>query len=167
MSMLNRGACLAVGIAAFTLALSLLASSKPPLAMAAIILGSLWFAGLFRGWPGVTEIGLFLFVALTVVGILLYGPLFLHLFAVACALAAWDLDRYARRPARRAVPEEHHVERAHLVRLLTALGVGMALGLLSWLVRVSLSFLWALALGSIAVYGLYRSSILWQREPDE
>jgi len=167
MSTPSDGARMAVMFAALASALAFLASASPSLALAAIILGSLWLAGSIRGWAWVTNTGLFLAMTLCVVASLRNAPLLPSLLAAAFALAAWDLDRYARWTARLEVPRGLQMEQAHLIRLAAALILGVALGMFAWVVRLSLSFLWALALGSIAVYGLYRSFILWRREPDE
>jgi hypothetical protein len=167
MSRAARGAEWCVGVGTIALSIGFITSAQPPISAGVVLLGGLWIAGLHRGWGRIAQLGMSVFVALIIASVLLESPLPLGLIALVCALAAWDLRRFSAWLTRWAPAAGADLERSHFTRLLVALGVGLALGVLCWLVQVPISFLGALALASIGVYGLYRFSTQWREVSGE
>ncbi|MDO8945392.1 MAG: hypothetical protein Q7U75_19575 [Desulfobacterales bacterium] len=83
----------------------------------------------------------------------------LALLGVLLALAAWDLGRFTlRMSVVLDATAAERLERVHLVRLGVALGIGLVVGGLALLVRISLDFGWALVIGAAAIIALSRAA---------
>jgi hypothetical protein len=111
------------------------------------------------GDPFMDGLGLLVFIGLAVWAVWLGMSNWLALLTVLLALAAWDLGRFTFRLS--DVPDAAaaaRLERVHLLRLGLALAIGLVLGGLALLVRISLDFGWALLIGAAAVIALSRAA---------
>lgn len=134
-------------------------------AVASVALGGLWLAAQQRGWNGVEALGLVGFVSLAAVGVLLGLAAPMLLVGVVVALVAWDLDRFARRLRSAGhVEAERALVRAHLQRVLLAVGLGLLLSLVAGGIQIPLSFGWIVGLAVLAVLGLSRAVRALNRE---
>jgi hypothetical protein len=132
-----------------------------------ICAGGGWLVAALRNWPSAPTLGLLTTVAATVYGNFEGVSLPGLLIALVAALAAWDTGTCAGRL--RATPELAFADdlvRAHVQRLLIVVAVGLLVGSLALLLRVSLSFGWALMLATLAIIGLVRALRFFQRESD-
>ncbi len=100
---------------------------------------------------------------------LLSAPPTLLVAAVVSALAAWDLDHFARRTRDvRILTNPAQIERAHLLRLLLVCGLGLVLAETALLVKVRLSFTLEFFLAALALIGVARlASWLQKKTPAE
>jgi hypothetical protein len=122
-----------------------------------VALGLLWLAGLWRGWGWVASPALACLAGLAALGALQGLSAAWMLAGAVAALAAWDLDRFARRlRAAGHVVGAADMARAHLRRLLLVAGLGLSIGGAALAVQVRLSFGWALLGGAIAILSLSR-----------
>jgi hypothetical protein len=127
-------------------------------ALLCALVGAGWLAAARGrlGWG--MSAGFLLLVGLCAFGALSRVPPGWGLVGVVAALAAWDLSAFAGRLARAGhVVDEPALWRAHLRRLGPLLGAGLALGTVALLLRLNLSFGWALLLGIVAVVALSRA----------
>jgi len=125
-------------------------------AWAAFGLGLLWAFAHLRGSssPRWAHGGLLGLLALAALGAL-FGPAEAALLATIAALAAWDLDRFARRlrDAERVEAVEA-LWRSHARRLAGVLGVGLLLGSIALEGRIALGLGSAILLGALGLWGI-------------
>jgi len=127
-------------------------------AAAGLGFGVLWLIGVWRGWQAADTLGLAGFAGLASAGVWLGYVAPLLLAGLVAALAGWDLSRFARRLAGAGRVEGlPGLVRAHLRRLLAALGLGLLLGLAALEIQITLSFAAALLLAACAILGLSRA----------
>lgn len=150
---ISRIVLLSLGTAALMLGIPLAAKGAWGLALASLSVGGLWAVGHLRGVspaPG----GFLGFLTLGALGTLLDLREAMLLGTVA-ALAAWDLDRFARRL--RDVERVEDLEglwSLHLRRLLPTLGMGLLLGGIALEGRIPLGLWGAILLGILGVLGI-------------
>ena len=155
-----------IALAALILAGALLPAALP-LAALALALGALWIAGAWRGWPWAPALGLAGALGLGALGALLRLPALALLTSACLALVAWDLAGFARRIAGVGrVAEAGALARAHVRRALAVTAAGWVLGAAAVSARVRLGFDWALLLGLLAVFSLWRV-MRWRRAGEE
>ncbi len=130
-----------------------------------LIVGSTWSVGRWRGWGWVASPALTTFVAMATIGLWIGLGGGWMLVGVVAALSAWDLEHFAQRlQCLGRVEGAHTLERAHLWRLLTVDGLGLALGAVALGLRIRLGFAAAFILGLLAVWGLSRAVRFVRRE---
>lgn len=141
---------LGLGVALLALLIPFVVKGAWGLALGALGLGGLWALGHFRGFP-IAHWGLLGFLTLGALGTLL-GFKAAMLVGTVAALAAWDLDRFARRlrDAERVEGWER-LWAAHAQRLLLVIGLGLLLGGIALEGRISLR-LWGAIL--LSIFGL-------------
>ncbi len=107
------------------------------------------------GWPA--SVSLVAFIGAAAYGIWQGGPAGWLLFSVVAALAAWDLDHFARRLQQTGQQEMAlELQQAHLKRLALVAGLGLLLGGLALSLRIELNLGWACFLGLLTIIGLSR-----------
>lgn len=144
---------LSLGIALLALVIPFAVKGAWGLALASLSLGGLWAVGHFRGFS-MAHWGFLGFLALGALGTLLGLKEAMLLGAVA-ALAAWDLDRLARRLRDvERVENRGELWALHVRRLLLALGMGLLLGGIALEGRISLSLWGAILLGVLGFLGI-------------
>jgi len=163
----KRPAILGIGLATLLLTLGYAIGGRWIGAAASVALGCLWLAGLRRSWSGIDSLGLVGFTGMAAVGVWLALAAPILLAGQVAALAAWDLDRFARRlRSAGRVEAESVLVRAHLQRLLAAAGLGLVFGGVALAVQVPLSFGWALLLAALVFLGLSRAIGWFNRAGD-
>jgi hypothetical protein len=131
------------------------------------LLGVLWVLGYWRGWGWMASVGLVGFVAAAAVGLLLDLGIGWMVFGLVAALCAWDLHRFVLCLERvDRVVDERTMTQRHLSRLLAVAGLGLVLAFVAMRIQVRLTFLMALLLGLLAVWGLSRAVGFMRRESD-
>jgi hypothetical protein len=121
------------------------------------MIGLLWLAGDVRGWDWLAEPCLAGWVGLAAFGAwwgVISGWMLLGLVA---ALMAWDLHHFVTRlrdAGTITAPDE--LTRIHLRRLALVTGAGLLFGGIALVVRVELTFGWALLAAALAIIGLSR-----------
>jgi hypothetical protein len=131
------------------------------------LLGVLWVLGYWRGWGWMASVGLVGFVAVDAVGLLLDLGIGWMVFGLVAALCAWDLHRFVLCLERvDRVEDERTMTQRHLGRLLAVAGLGLVLAFVAMRIQVRLTFLMALLLGLLAVWGLSRAVGFMRRESD-
>jgi hypothetical protein len=131
------------------------------------LLAALWLAGYWRALVWVAPVGLVGFAAAAALGLLMgLGPGWM-VFGLLAALCAWDLHRFGLRLRRvERVEAVADLERRHLQRLLAVAGLGLLAAFLALRIQVRLTFLMALLLGLLAVWGLSQAVATLRRESD-
>ena len=125
------------------------------LVFAIVGLGVVWFIGEGKGWRGLPEAGLIIFIGLAALGLYLEKPAFLMLLGSIVALVTWDLSLFARRLAQAEwIENDVTVRRTHWQRLAMTAGLGLLLSGLALGVAIPMSFGVAIILGLLAVVGL-------------
>ena len=126
-----------------------------PLSLAVMGLALLGLIFLKRMWTWITSLLLALNTGLAAGGFYLkFQPAWL-VSSVLFALAAWDLEYFARRLNKAGqVMAQTKLVRAHLLRLLWVSLLGLALFAITYLIRFQFTFGWAILLALLAVYGL-------------
>ncbi|HSR30069.1 MAG TPA: hypothetical protein VLY63_05845, partial [Anaerolineae bacterium] len=131
------------------------------------LLGILWVFGYVRGWGWMAYVGLVGFVAAAAIGLLLNLGVGWMVFGLVAALCAWDLHRFVLCLERvDRVVDERTMTNRHLGRLLAVAGLGLVLAVVALRIQVRLTFLMALLLGLMAVWGLSRAVGFLRRESD-
>lgn len=131
------------------------------------LLGILWVFGYVRGWGWMAYVGLVGFVAAAAIGLLLNLGVGWMVFGLVAALCAWDLHRFVLCLERvDRVVDERTMTKRHLGRLLAVAGLGLVLAVVALRIQVRLTFLMALLLGLMAVWGLSRAVGFLRRESD-
>jgi hypothetical protein len=131
------------------------------------LVGVLWLAGTWRGWEWVASVGLIGFVGIAAVGLWLGLGAGWMVFGLVAALCAWDLGRfvlYLKRVER--VEAERELEQRHLQRLLAVAGLGLLVAAVALSVEIRFTFMMALLLGLLAVWGLSQAVGFLRRESD-
>jgi hypothetical protein len=131
------------------------------------LLAVLWLLGYWRGLAWVATVGLVGFVAAAALGLLMGLAAGWMVLGLLAALCAWDLHRFVQRLRRvERVEAQGDLERRHLQRLLAVAGLGLLAAFLALRIEVRLTFLMALFLGLLAVWGLSRAVATLRRESD-
>ena len=126
-----------------------------PMGLILLLLLPLSLSAVKRKFPPALSLSLALLVLTSAVGLWRGLNLFLALAVVSCALAAWDLEAFARRLAE--VPPEdqpEQVERRHLLGLGLVFLLAVALAGLAQVVRIQANFESAALLALLAFGGL-------------
>ena len=153
---------LALGLAAGALTLGYALRESWPGAALIVALGFAWIAARRRqDWA--PSLGLLVFTAMAAFGAWRGAPTAWMLAGIVSALAAWDLDHFARRLRDAPVDGEAALARAHLRRLLLVSSAGLLAGWFALGVRVELGFAAALALGLLVLVALSRAISLLRR----
>jgi hypothetical protein len=131
------------------------------------LLAVLWLLGYWRGLAWVAPVGLAGFTAAAALGLLMGLAAGWMVVGLLAALCAWDLHRFVQRlRGVERVEAEAGLERRHLRRLLAVAGLGLLTAFLALRIEVRLTFLMALLLGLLAVWGLSRAVAVLRRESD-
>ena len=131
------------------------------------LLAVLWLLGYWRGLAWVATVGLVGFAVTAALGLLTGLAAGWMVFGLLSALCAWDLHRFAQRLwSVERVEAQGDLERRHLQRLLAVAGLGLLTAFLALRIEVRLTFLMALLLGLLAVWGLSRAVATLRRESD-
>jgi hypothetical protein len=131
------------------------------------LLAVLWLAGYWRGLAWVAPVGLVGFAVAAALGLLMGLAAGWMVFGLLAALCAWDLHRFGLRlQSVERVEAVADLERRHLQRLLAVAGLGLLAAFLALRIQVRLTFLMALLLGLLAVWGLSRTVAILRRESD-
>ena len=131
------------------------------------LLAVLWLLGYWRGLAWVAVVGLVGFAAASALGLLMGLGAGWMVFALLAALCAWDLHRFVLRlQSVERVEAQADLERRHLQRLLAVAGLGLVTAFLALRIQIRLTFLMALVLGLLAVWGLSRAVAILRRESD-
>ncbi len=131
------------------------------------LVGVLWLAGTWRGWEWVASMGLIGFTGIAAVGLWLDLGAGWMVFGLVAALCAWDLGRFVlclRRVGR--VEAERELEQRHLQRLLAVAGLGLLVAAIALSIEIRFTFVMALLLGLLAVWGLSQAVGFLRRESD-
>jgi len=156
-----------VALTGVVFGLGFLLANHPLVALAGFLLAGGWLLVAWRvpgGNPAVDGLGLLAFVGLAAWGLFVALSAWIALLGLLLALAAWDLMHFVRRQGE-ALDEasDARMERTHLTRLGLALGIGLVLGGLALVVRVSLDFVVALGIGILAIAALSRLVVAFNR----
>jgi hypothetical protein len=131
------------------------------------VLGGLWLLGYWRGWAWMASVGLIGFVGISAIGLWLGLDAGWMVGGLVAALCAWDLHHFAlslQRVGR--IENERALEQRHLLRLLAVAGLGLVLAVVALRIEIRLTFLQALLLGLLVVWGLSRGISFLRRESD-
>jgi hypothetical protein len=149
------------GLSVFFLALGFALSGLWAGTAAILAVGVLWLLGQLRppGQPGAlrwTSSAAFVMLVLgAAVAMLLSVGAAWPLLGLVAALVTWDLDQFARRmQAAGRVDDGPGLERRHVQRLLVVAAIGCLLAFAGLVLRLRLSFGWALLLAAVAMLGL-------------
>jgi hypothetical protein len=149
------------GLSVFLLALGFALSGLWAGTAAVLAVGALWLLGHLRapGQPGVlrwTSSAAFAMQAIAAaVAVWMDVWAGWPLLGLVAALATWDLDHFARRmQAAGRVDDGPGLERRHIQRLLVVAAIGCLLAAVGLVLRLRLSFGWALLLAALAMLGL-------------
>lgn len=155
---IDRARLGAIMLSTVLLALSYGAWGSWITAVGIAVVGLLWLLRLPLGRAGLASVGLLIFAVFAGYEVWVGLPAIGMLLALVLALAAWDLDRFARR-LRSADFVEHEPElvRAHLMRLGGVCGLGLLFGGAATAIRLDLGFWWTLFLALLAVIGLQQA----------
>jgi hypothetical protein len=131
------------------------------------LLAALWLIGYWRGLQWVAPVGLVGFAVAAAIGLLMGLGAGWMVFGLVAALCAWDLHRFVLcLNGIEQVERGSVLERRHLQRLLAVAGLGSLTAILALRIEIRLTFLMALLLGLLAVWGLSRAVALLRRESD-
>jgi hypothetical protein len=131
------------------------------------ILGLLWLLGYWRGWAWIAPVGLIGCTGAAAAGLLLELRADWMVFGLVAALCAWDLHRFVLRLTMMdRIEDERAMTQRHLGRLLAVAGLGLVFAVVALRIEVRLTFLMALLLGLLAVWGLSRAVSFLRRESD-
>jgi hypothetical protein len=138
-------------------ALCLAFSRMWPAAPLPLLVGMLWIV-LGRKRGAGADLGLLLLAVCVLVALLQGSSLGLSLPAIACALAAWDLDRFSALLRRKdwRIDDPDRLTGSHVALLALVLVLGMGAGWLATMLPVDIGFrtMVAAMLLSIALFGL-------------
>ncbi len=155
---------LSLGVAELALLVPFVGKGAWGLAAASLSVGGLWAVGHLRGLS-VAHGGFLGFLTLGALGTLL-GWKEPMLIGTVAALAAWDLDRFARRlRSVGRVEDREGLWALHLRRLLPTLGVGLLLGGIALEGRIALGLWGAILLGGLGFWGIAQL-LRWLRSLD-
>ncbi len=148
------------------LGLGLVLAGNGILAPAVAILGILWIISIRREWKRITSLPLVVYVAISAYATWQGSPPGLLLLTLVLALSAWDLESMRVR-FRSVKPDavDKGIEGRHLIRLGVLDGIGILLGSLALVFRISLNFLLEFVLGIVIAYGLSQL-VLFLRRPE-
>ena len=121
------------------------------------VVGIVWILGLRRRWDWVSPLGLCVAFGGAAWGIYLRVMPALLFFAATFSLVAWDLDHFAAR-LRLASSEDDvaGMERRHLLRLASVVGIGGGLSAVTMAIRVKTPFELMVVLVFLTVWGIGR-----------
>lgn len=119
------------------------------------LLALIWGVGFWRGWGWSENLFFVILVMVCGVGVLMGVWPIWCMIGLFASLMTWDLHRFIWRirRAKRIQDEERLVQR-HLQRLASVLGVGVLMSIAAMLIRLELSFGFAVLLGLLAVIAL-------------
>ncbi len=156
-----------IGLVVFALVVSFALAGYWLVVIVCVCAGGAWLFAALRGWPSVPTLGLLATSAATVYGDFEGVAMPGLLVALVAALVAWDGGTFVGRlRATAEVAFADDLIRSHVRRVLIVAAIGLVVGLLALLLRVSLSFGWALVLAALAIIGLVRALRFFQRESD-
>ncbi len=122
---------------------------------AALALGLFWLASGKRSWAWAADAALAALVVLAVRAVYADAQPVIVLAALVAALAAWDLDHFARRLGALANNKDTQpLVRRHLARLAAVGALGLALAMVALSVHVHLGAGVVLLVGLLAILGL-------------
>jgi len=163
--MVTKALDLSILLAAGLLALGYALSGRGPWGVAVVVVGGLWLVGRRRGWGWTASVGLVALVGAAAFGLGRGLAPGWALLGTGAALAAWDLDAFARRLGDGGpMGDRAMLERRHLQRLLLVEALGLLLAGAALAVRVRIGFGGALLLGALAVLGLSQVMGFFRRE---
>lgn len=123
----------------------------------------LWLVGEWRGWGWATMAGFVLLVGLAATGMLMGHSAVWMGITVMVGVCAWSLGDFTRRVSLLAREKDHSpLLRRFLSRLLFLAGVSVALGAIALTIHIRLTFLLAILLGILVIYGLSRVIGAWR-----
>ncbi len=154
---MKNPASISIGLATSSLALGYALSSRWIWAIVIVGLGLCWLAGQQRAGSWLTGLGLIACVTAAAFGVWWGLSTGWMLFSTVAALAAWDLDHFARRIQPAAQMEgETRLKRAHFQRLSIVVGLGLLLGSVALSLQVELNLAGAILLGLLVIIGFSR-----------
>jgi hypothetical protein len=125
----------------------------------------LWLLGVWQEWRWVHGVGLVLFVAAAVIGLLLQVAPGWAIVATVAALTGWDLSRFRWLLTDVAwVNRMELLKRRYQQRLLVATVLGTVVAGLTVVIRLDFGFAVALLLGLVSVVGFSRAIGFLRRE---
>jgi hypothetical protein len=171
MSLVARILAVCIGLAALALALGYGLGGLAPVVPALVLVGGLWLLAAWQRWTWAATPGLVLCTAAAGFGVWWGLAADWMLVGLVAALCAWDLDHFRWRlgqvtwsgeaAERRRMLEWHHLQRLGLVA-----GLGLLLASISLRLRLRLTFLPAVLLGLLIVWGLSQAVVVLRRESD-
>jgi len=131
-----------------------------------ILVGVFWLVAIWRGWTWFSWVGLALITLAAGFGLLLDLPMVWMFAGLVGGMLAWDLSNFHWQL--RFVEKEDllPMERSHMVRMGLFLGIALALGVGSMVLRTRLTFEWVALLVLLGVWGLSRM-VKWLRKPEK
>jgi hypothetical protein len=131
------------------------------------LLGTIWLFGFWQCWPWLASVSLVGFAVTAAAGIWLEVGAGWMVLGLIAALCGWDLHRFSLiLGSVERIEAQRELEQQHLLRLLAVFGLGSLLAATSLTIEIRLSFLPALLLGVLAVWGLNRAVHFLRREGD-
>ena len=156
-----------IGLAAIVLAMGYAVGGAWKFSPILLAMGVLWWFGLKRHWNLFASAALVGFVVAAALGLWEGLPAGWMLVGAVAALSAWDLDYFARRlRSVERVEMRLALERLHILRLVSADGLGLLLAGMALAVQYKFSFDAVLVLGLVAVLGLSQMVSYLRRESD-
>ena len=135
--------------------------------LAVLAATAVWWAGQWRRWTRVSDMGLPVMTGVAALGVLLGLRAELMVVGLSGALCAWDLGHFARRLEDAGQARDPGLlVRRHLGRLLPAAGLGLVLALVAVQVELRLTLWTALLLGLLAMLALGRTVRYLRRQSD-
>jgi hypothetical protein len=130
-------------------------------------LGLVWLGGYWRDWFWITPLGLIGFAVAAAAGLLQGLGAGWMVLGLVAALCAWDLH-YLVRTLQALEPAKVHrrLEWSHIQRLSVVAGLSLVLAAVALTIEVRFTFLVALFLGLLAVWGLGRVVGFLRHESD-
>lgn len=118
-------------------------SSNPTIAIIALLNGVCWVVCNQRRWFTYGALGLFLFLALSVLAFIEGQAIILGIISGISALLAWDLERFEQRLQQvDSLHNQQQLIQQHLRYALSASGAGLLVALISSQIRLNIGFWW-------------------------
>jgi len=132
-----------------------------------LMIAALWLTGERRGWHWAGNVGLLLFIILTIMGLMLKIFAFSGMVTAGAALIGWEISHFNQYLAGvNKVINEPAIERKHQQRILTVAGAGLITAAIAATIQVNFGFGMALLLGLVAIAGLSLAIGFLRRESD-
>lgn len=132
-----------------------------------VVTAVIWLSGEFKSWRWLTGLGLFLFVVIISISLLIGLFPWAAVVTAVLALIAWDMSHFYTFLSQVArVDHQTLIVARYRQRLLVITGSGLLIALIATTIRIQVTFSLALFLGLIAIIGFSRAISFLRKESD-